>query len=119
FKEARAMMVTDELDECLGVRLPIFRKALQIFENGVETGCRKDANCILGIFVEVGVENAHVLKVSLSIYVEKVPSEVMQLEQHRRRDSAIYPHLLAKCSACNADLTNFHAGSMISVGFIS
>src|SRR5690349_4007767 len=80
FKEARAMMVTDELDECLGVRFPIVRKALQIFENGVETGCRKDANCILGIFVEVGVENSHVLEIGFPIDVEKVPSEVMQLE---------------------------------------
>ena len=44
FKEARAMMVTDKLDECRGVRFPIFRKALQIFEDGVETGGRKEAN---------------------------------------------------------------------------
>src|ERR1700730_6676191 len=80
FKEARAMMVTDELDECLGVRFPIFRKALQIFENGIETRFRKDVNCILGIFVEVGVENAHVLEVGFPIDVEKIPSEVMQLE---------------------------------------
>src|SRR6476469_5158134 len=80
FKEARAMMVTDELDECRGVRFPIFRKALQIFENGVETRCRKDANRILGIFVEVGIENAHVLEVSFPLDVEKVPSKVMQLE---------------------------------------
>src|SRR6478736_7113430 len=80
FKEARAMMVTDELDECRGVRFPIFRKALQILENGAETGCRKDANRILGIFVEVGVENAHVLEIGFPLDVEKVPSEVMQLE---------------------------------------
>src|SRR6266536_6257898 len=74
------MMVTDELDECRGVRFPIFWKALQIFENGVETGCRKDGNRILGIFVEVGVENAHVLEIGFPIDIEKVPSEVMQLE---------------------------------------
>src|SRR6476660_7338370 len=80
FKEARAMMVTDELDECRGVRFPIVRKALQIFENGVETRCRKDANRILGIFVEVGIENAHVLEVRFPLDVEKVPSKVMQLE---------------------------------------
>src|SRR6478736_8765133 len=80
FKEARAMMVTDELDECRGVRFPIFRKTLQIIENGVETGCRKDANRILGIFVEVGVEYAHILEIGFPLDVEKVPSEVMQLE---------------------------------------
>src|ERR1700720_1725788 len=74
------MMVTDELDECRGVRFPIFRKALQIFENGDETGGRKQANRILGIFVEVGVENAHVLEIGFSPDIEKVPSEVMQLE---------------------------------------
>src|SRR6266536_4554972 len=74
------MMVTDELDECRGVRFPIFWKALQIFENGVETGCRKDGNRILGIFVEVGVKNAHVLEIGFPIDIEKVPSEVMQLE---------------------------------------
>src|SRR6266536_295049 len=74
------MMVADELDECGGVCFPIFRKALQIFENGIETRCRKDANRILSIFVEVGVKNAHVLKVGFPLDVKKIPSEVMQFE---------------------------------------
>jgi hypothetical protein len=74
------MMITDKLDECRGVSFPIFWKALQIFENGIETRCRKDANRILGIFVEVGVENAHVLEIGFPLDLKKVPSEVMQLE---------------------------------------
>src|SRR6476646_3504845 len=74
------MMVTDELNKCRGVRFPIFRKTLEILKNSVETGSRKDANRLLGIFVEVGVENAHVLEIGFPIDVEKVPSEVMQLE---------------------------------------
>ncbi len=74
------MMVADELDECRGVRFPIFRKALQIFENGVETRCPKDANRILGILVEVGVEDSYILEVRFPFDVEKVPSEIMQLK---------------------------------------
>ena len=59
FKEARALMLADELDERRGVRLPVLRKALQIFEDGAETRCRKNCDRILGVLVEVGVEDAH------------------------------------------------------------
>ena len=52
------MMVADELDERRGVRLPVLRKALKIFEDGVDAGCRKERDGILGVFVEVGVEDA-------------------------------------------------------------
>ena len=57
-----------------------FGKALQILENGVETGCREDADRILGVFVEVGVEDAHVHEVGFALDVEKDPAEVMQLQ---------------------------------------
>src|SRR6185503_16690914 len=79
-EEARALMLADELDKCRGVRLPILRKALQILENGAETGCRKNCDRILRVFVEVGVEDAHVLEVSIPLDLEEIPSEVMQLE---------------------------------------
>ena len=50
-------MLSDELDECRGICFPILREALEIFENSVETRRRKNPNCILGVFVEVRVED--------------------------------------------------------------
>ena len=74
------MMIADELDECRGVRFPIFREAFQILENSTQTSWRKDGHRILGIFVEVGVENPHVLEINIAFDFEEIPSEVMQLQ---------------------------------------
>src|SRR6478672_947782 len=41
FKEARALMLSDKVDECRSVCLPILWKSLQIFEDGAETRCCK------------------------------------------------------------------------------
>ena len=43
FQEARALMVTNELEERRGIRLPILGKALEIFENGIDTVAAKMA----------------------------------------------------------------------------
>ena len=43
-------------------------------------GYPKNANCILGIFVEVGVENANLSEIGFSVDVEKVRSKIMQLK---------------------------------------
>src|SRR4026208_2473861 len=72
FKEARALMLSDKLDQCRGVRRSIRRHALQILEDGGETGCRKNCDRILRVFVEVGVEDAHVLEVSVPLDLEQI-----------------------------------------------
>src|SRR6266496_681631 len=49
-------------------------------KNGAETRCPKDANRILGILVEIGIENSYILEVRFPFDVEQVPSEIMQLK---------------------------------------
>ena len=67
FEEARAVVVADELDETLRIGLPIFRKAFEIFEDSENAGGREESHCILGVLVEVGVEDALILKVGLPV----------------------------------------------------
>ena len=57
------MVVADELDEFLWLGLPIFREAFEDFEDGEYAGGREESYCVLGIFVEVGVEDALILEV--------------------------------------------------------
>ena len=58
FKEARALVLADELDEFLRLGLPIFGEAFEVFEDGIKAGGTEESHGILGIFVEVGVEDA-------------------------------------------------------------
>jgi hypothetical protein len=70
-------MIADELDERRCVRLPILRKAFQIFENGAGAGCSKNYDGVFSVLVKIGVEDAHVLKVGFAIDLEEIPSQIV------------------------------------------
>ena len=74
------MVVADELDERWSVRLPIRGEPFEVFKNGGNARRAKNGNCVFGVLVEVGVENAHILKVCLPLDREEIPAEVMQPE---------------------------------------
>src|SRR6185437_11352714 len=63
FQEARALVVTHELDERRRVRLPVLGKALEVFENGTKAQLREQSDGVLGVFVEVGIEDPLVHKI--------------------------------------------------------
>src|SRR3954468_2372257 len=58
FKETRAMMLADKFDECRGIGLPVLGKTLEIFEYRIDARRREKCYRILGILVEVRVEDA-------------------------------------------------------------
>ncbi len=74
------MVVANEFDERRGVRLPILGETFKILENRVQASRGEDCHCILGVFVEIGVEDAHVLKVGIAFNFEEVPAQVVQFE---------------------------------------
>ena len=80
FKEARALMLADELNECRKVRFPILGKALEVFEDSNKTRGPENCNGILGVFVEVRVEDALIQEVGLPVDLEEVPAQIVQLE---------------------------------------
>src|SRR5262245_9133117 len=57
FDEARTLVVADELDERFRVRFPVRRKPLEVLENRVDAGLSEESDRILGVFVEIGVED--------------------------------------------------------------
>ena len=63
-----------------GIGLPIFREAFEIFEDSKNAGGREESHCILGVLVEVGVEDALILEVGLPVDLENLPAQIVQLE---------------------------------------
>src|SRR5947209_17132292 len=80
FQEAWALMLANKLDERRSIRLPVRRKALEVFEDGVDAVLREEGHSILGVFVKVGVEDALIHEVGLSLDREEHPAQVVQLE---------------------------------------
>src|SRR5687767_11903432 len=58
FKEARTVVLANELDERLRVRLPVLGEPLKVGEDGGEAAFGEQGHGILGVLVEVGVEDA-------------------------------------------------------------
>src|SRR4029453_218376 len=56
-QEAVALVVTNELDERLRVRLPVLRKTLEVLERGVQSRLSEQHDGVLGVLVEVRVED--------------------------------------------------------------
>jgi hypothetical protein len=90
FEKAWALMFAHELDECRGVRLPIHREALKIFEDGVNAGLFKESDCIFCIFVKVSIEYALVHEIRIAADVEENPSQVVELERRENKRSTSY-----------------------------
>src|SRR5437588_11922849 len=53
FQKARALVLTDELDERRRIRFPVHRKTFQILEHCVYAGLREKSYCVLGVLIEV------------------------------------------------------------------
>src|SRR5262249_53042240 len=68
----------DELDEGLRVFLPILWEPFEIGEHGRDPGLAEQLDGVLGVLVEVGVEDALVLEMQARADVEQLPPEVVQ-----------------------------------------
>src|SRR5207302_2055354 len=79
-KKARTVVVADELDEGGSIRLPVLREAFEILKDGVQARGGKERDGVLGVFVEVGVENARVLEVSVPFDLKEIPAQVVEFE---------------------------------------
>ena len=75
------MVLADELDEFLRLGFPILGEAFEVFEDGMNTSGREESYCILGVFVEVCVEDALILEVGLPVDLEDLPAQIVQLER--------------------------------------
>src|SRR6478609_4938447 len=80
-QEARNLVITYEFDERLRVLLPILGKPLELGEDGRDASRTEQLDGVLGVLVEVGVEDAHVLEVQTRSDVEEIPPQVVQLER--------------------------------------
>src|SRR4030095_7020092 len=79
-QKARPLVLPHELDERGCVRLPVFGKPFQVLEHRIDPVLGKQGHRILGVLVEVGVENPLVHEVRIGPDVEEHPAQVMQPE---------------------------------------
>jgi hypothetical protein len=68
FQKARYVMLTNELDESLGTFSPVFGESFKVFEGGRDARLAEQIHRILGVLVEVGVEDPVVLEVGRRRY---------------------------------------------------
>jgi hypothetical protein len=61
-KEARTLVFPHECYERCRVLLPVLRKIFEVGEDGRNTGLAEQRYRILGVLVEVGIEDALILK---------------------------------------------------------
>src|SRR5207247_9515553 len=77
---ARALMFADELDEGRRVRFPIRRESFELLEDRVDARGFEQFDRVLGVLVEIRIENALIHEVLVGADIEQYPPEVMQLE---------------------------------------
>src|SRR6188508_1027334 len=70
FEETRAMVIADKFNVRGWIGLPIFGKSFEVFEHRINPGRTKKRYCVLGVFVEVGIEDTLILEVGFSIDFE-------------------------------------------------
>ena len=80
FQEAWALMLANELDEFLGLRFPILRKAFKVFEDSINAGGPEESHGILGVLVKVCVKDPLIHKVGLPVDRKEEPAQVVQFE---------------------------------------
>src|SRR5271170_3645212 len=80
FQETRALVLANVLDESRRIRLPVFGKAFEVFKNGTDTESCEQRHGILGVLIEVGVEDTLIHKVGFAIHGKQYPPKVMELE---------------------------------------
>src|SRR3954451_23579250 len=67
FQETRTLVFSHELDESRRIRLPVFGKALEVFKDGADAQLGEQGNRILGVLIEVGVEDTLIHEISYAI----------------------------------------------------
>src|SRR4029453_15131457 len=77
-QEAVALVVANELDERLRVRLPVVRKTLEVLERGVQPRLSEQHDGVFGVLVEVRVEDPLVHEPR--VVVEEDPAQVVEFE---------------------------------------
>src|SRR5437762_3604512 len=92
FEEARALVLTEERDDCRHVRLPVLRPSFEVYENRGDAGLDEESHGILEVFVEIGVEDALILEVQPLADVEQHPAQVV--EPQWRQDVGVALHRL-------------------------
>src|SRR5688572_6098852 len=79
-QKARPLVIAHELDERGRVRLPVHGKPFQVLEHRIDPVLAEQGHRILGVLVEIGVEDPLVHEVRVGPDVEEHPAQVMQLE---------------------------------------
>src|SRR3954469_25337665 len=79
-EEAGTLVLADEREESRRVGLPVQGEALQVLEHRIDVVLGEERDRILGVLVEIGVEDALIHEVGLMADIEEHPPEVMQLE---------------------------------------
>src|SRR3954451_11867399 len=87
------MMVAHILYECRRICFPISREAFQILEHGGEPRSTKNRNGIFGVLVKIRVEISLIHEVGLTTDVKDDPSQIMQLENCKKRRVFGHPFL--------------------------
>src|SRR5271170_2088970 len=79
-QEARTLVFAKELDECWYVRLPVLGETLKVLENCVHSDFFKQGYRILGVLVEICIEDSLIHEVRVHSNIEENPSQVVELE---------------------------------------
>src|SRR5215471_8644467 len=85
FQEARPLVLTEKLDDGVLVGLPVLRPALEVHEDGGDSGLEEDRERVFQIFVEIGIEDPLVHEVQARADVEQDPAEIVELERSENR----------------------------------
>src|SRR5262249_2006589 len=80
FQEARKLMLAKKLGNRGQVRPPVLRPSFQVCENRGDASLVENRECVLDVFIEIGVKDALIHEVQPRTNVEQDPAEVMKLE---------------------------------------
>src|SRR5437016_3347683 len=80
FQEARPMVVAHEFDEGGCIRLPVLGETVEVFKNSVQARSGEDGHCVFGVFIEIRIEDTHILEVSVTVDFKEIPAKIVQLK---------------------------------------
>src|SRR5262249_45383593 len=92
FEEAGTLVRAEIGDERGDVGLPVSREPLELLEDRVDAGAGEEGDGVLGVLVEVRVEDALVHEIRVRTDVEEDPPQVVELE--RRQHARVVGHRL-------------------------
>src|SRR5947199_9719416 len=80
-QKARTLVFANELDECWYVRLPVLGKTFKVLENCVHSDLFKQGYCILGVLVEICIEDSLVHEVCVLSNIEDNTDQLVELKR--------------------------------------